>query len=170
MSHFSLKSLSFYGIAITSVVVLFQAVSAYGNANLKAPPPIGGPYRIDAQNLPGCLKSEALVLNIQQSGIYLVGSLLPGKTDAQTAIIAEEKPSLTGQLSNQNLSLEGSIPWITNCNAAGQANASQGSPSLKVQGLVNKKTLTGQISLSSIPTPAEFTAQREAQTEKLEAH
>lgn len=165
MSHFNLKTLSFYGIAITSVVVLFRVVSAYGNANLKAPPPIGGQYRIDAQNLPGCLKSDALMLNVQQSGIYLVGFLLPAKTDVRTATVAEEKPSLSGRLSNQQLSLQGAIPWISSCNNE-QADASKGSLSVKIQGVVNGETLTGQIALSSIPTAAEFTARREAPTEQ----
>jgi hypothetical protein len=106
MSHFNLKSIAFYGIAISSVVVLFRIVSTYGEANLKAPPSIGGSYQINAQNLPECLKSDALVLNIKQSGIYLNGSLLPAKTDVQTATIAEEKPSLNGRLDNQQLSLQ----------------------------------------------------------------
>ena len=91
MSHFNLKSLAFYGIAISSVVVLFKVVTAYGETNLKAPPPIGGPYRISAQNLPGCLKADTLVLNIKQSGIYLFGSLLPAKTTAQIETVAEEQ-------------------------------------------------------------------------------
>lgn len=167
MSHFNAKTLSFYGIAISSVVVLFNVVSAYGNANLKAPRFMGGGYRIDAQNLPGCLKSDTLVLDIKQSGIYLVGSLLPAKTDARTATIADEKPSLHGRLNNQQLNLEGEIPWITSCNnSAGQADASRRPLSVKIQGVVNEETLTGQIALSSTSTAAEFTSRREAQKEE----
>ena len=169
MSHFNVKTLSFYGLAIIAVVVLFNVVSAYGNANLKAPAPIGGQYRIKAQNLPGCLKSEELVLDIKQSGIYLVGSLLPAKIDVHTATIANEKPSLHGRLSNQQLSLDGRLPWITGCNhSAEPANVSKGSLSVQIQGSVNEKTLSGQITLSSIPTVAEFTAQRQAAAEKVE--
>jgi hypothetical protein len=167
MSHFNVKTLSFYGLAIIAVVVLFNVVSAYGNANLKAPAPIGGQYRINAQNLPGCLKSEDLVLDIKQSGIYLVGSLLPAKTDVRTATIANEKPSLHGRLSNQQLSLDGGLPWITGCNnSAEPANVSKGPLSVKIQGSVNNKALSGQMALSSIPTTAEFTAQRQEPTEK----
>lgn len=66
-------------MAISSVVVLFKVVTAYGETNLKAPPAIGGPYRISTQNLPGCLKANRLVLNIKQSSIYLFGSLLPNE-------------------------------------------------------------------------------------------
>jgi hypothetical protein len=37
MSHFNAKTLSFYGIAIGSVLLLFKTVSAYGETKLKAP-------------------------------------------------------------------------------------------------------------------------------------
>jgi hypothetical protein len=167
MSHFNLKSLAFYGVAIGSVVLLFRVVSVYGEANLKAPPAVGGSYRISAQNLPGCLKSDTLVLDIKQSGTYLFGSLLPGKTDAKTATMAEEKPSLTGRLSTQQLSIEGPIPWVSSCNKpVAQADGSGGTISVKIQGVINEETLDGQIALSSTPTAAEFTAQREAPVEQ----
>lgn len=55
MSHFNLKSLAFYGVAIGSVLVLFKTVTAYGESNLKAPDKIGGIYRLEAQNLPECI-------------------------------------------------------------------------------------------------------------------
>lgn len=171
MSHFSLKSLTFYGVAIGSVVVLFKVVSAYGEANLKAPPPVGGVYRISAENLPGCLKSNTLVLNIQQSGTYLFGSLLPAKTDAKTTTVAGEKPSLTGRLSDRQLNVSGSVPWVKSCNNSdGQADASGGTLSVRVQGIVTGENLSGQISLSSTPVPTEFTAQREAIVEQREKH
>ena len=163
MSHFSLKSLTFYGVAISLVVVLFKVVSAWGETNLKAPPAIGGSYKINAQKLPGCLKSDALVLDIKQSGIYLFGSLLSAKTDVQKATVAEEKPSLNGHYSNQKLSLEGSVPWITKCN---KADGSGGTLSVKIQGVVKGKTLTGQIALSSKSAAAQFTAQQEEPVEQ----
>jgi hypothetical protein len=167
MSHFNLKSLAFYGTAIAAVVILFRVVSAYGEANLKAPPPVGEHYRINAQNLPGCLKSDALLLNIKQSGIYLNGSLLPANSSTQVETIAEEKPSLSGQLSYPQLSLSGSVPWVTNCNnAGGQANGSKDTISVKIQGVVQGETIRGQITLNSVPTAAEFTAQREAPTKQ----
>lgn len=171
MSHFSLKSLTFYGVAIGSVVVLFKVVSAYGEANLKAPPPVGGTYRISAANLPGCLKSNTLVLNIQQSGTYLFGSLLPAKTDVKTATIAAEKPTLTGRLSDQHLNISGLVPWVKSCNNSdGQADALGDALKVGVQGIVNGETLSGQIRLSSTPAPTEFTAQREAIVGQQEKH
>lgn len=163
MSHFSLKSLAFYGVAISSVVILFKVVTAYGETNLKAPPAVGGSYRISAKTLPGCLKSDTLVLGIKQSGIYLFGSLLPAKTDVKTSTVAEEKPSLNGRYSNQQLNLEGPVPWITKCN---KADGSAGTISVKIQGVVKGKTLAGQIALSSTPTAVQFTAQQEEPVEQ----
>jgi hypothetical protein len=162
MSHFNLKSLAFYGIAISSVVVLFKVVTAYGETNLKASLPMGGSYPIDAENLPGCLKSDSLVLNIKQSGTYLFASLLPANISAQAITAAVQKPSLSGRLSNQQLDLEGSLPQIKGCNSSPTPS------SVKIQGAVNKDILTGQITLSSISTTTEFTAKQELPEEKPE--
>ncbi|QFS47250.1 hypothetical protein GXM_04740 [Nostoc sphaeroides CCNUC1] len=53
MNHFNLKSLIFYGVAISSVLVLFKTVTVYGENNLKAPPAINGRYRLTlSENLP----------------------------------------------------------------------------------------------------------------------
>jgi hypothetical protein len=159
MNHFNLKSLGFYGVAIGSVVILFNVVSAYGESKLKAPPAIGGSYRLNAQNLPGCLKADNLVLSIQQSGIYLFASLLPGDTNAKLVAIAEERPSLTGKLSNQKVSLSGTVPALPNCGEA-----------IKIQGTIEEKTLTGQMALGSIPDAAAFTAQRQQPATPTQTH
>lgn len=165
MSHFNLKSLAFYGIAIGSVVILFSVVTAYGKTNLKAPPAISGRYRLDAQNLPGCLKAEALVLTVDQSGEYLHGSLLAADTVEKTAI--QKKHPLEGELHNQQLSLVGPVPGITNCNQSLNSGIdSERSSSVKIQGRFEGKTLLGQITLNSIPESAEFTAQQEPAQEK----
>lgn len=162
MSHFNLKSLTFYGVAISSVVILFKVVTAYGEANLKAPLAIGGSYRINAQTLPGCLKSDALVLTIKQSGIYLNGSLLPAKSNPQLEKIAEEKPSLTGQLNYPQLNLSGSIPLVSSCNRSSNPDWVQ------IRGVVNGETLVGQIALNSTPMAVEFTAEHEKLVEQQE--
>lgn len=162
MSHFNLKSLAFYGIAITSVVVLFKVVTAYGETNLKAPLLMDGSYRLSGENLPGCLKSDSLVLNIKQSGTYLFGTLLPANANAQAVTSAAQKPSLSGRFNNQQLTLDGALPHLKSC------NSSQVSSRVKIQGNVEKDLLKGQISLSSIPTAAEFTATKEPPVEKSE--
>jgi hypothetical protein len=158
MSHFNLKSLIFYGVAIGSVVVLFKVVTAYGESSLKASPPIDGPYRIDAKNLPGCLQAEALVLEIQQSGIYLNGSLLPSNKAVHSQTTVKTKPSLTGKFSEQKLSMSGAVPQLKSCH----------NQSLSLQGIVDGNTLKGQINLSSIPNAVNFTAQKEATAQQIE--
>jgi hypothetical protein len=76
MSHFNAKTLSFYGIAISSVLILFKTVSAYGETKLNAPPHIDGNYQfLQTENLPNCLQDRQLTLNIEQSGVYLFGDL-----------------------------------------------------------------------------------------------
>ncbi len=158
MSHFNLKSLLFYGVAIGSVVLLFKGVTAWGETSLKAAPPIHGRYRIDAKNLPGCLKAESLVLEIQQSGIYLNGSLLPSNKTKTPEKIVTEKPSLTGKFSQQKLSMSGAVSHLTSCQ----------NQFLTIQGIVDGNTFKGQINLSSIPKAVNFTAQKEATAQQIE--
>ncbi|MFB2838661.1 hypothetical protein [Floridanema evergladense] len=154
MSYLSVKSLAFYGLAIGLVVLLFKGVTTYGTT-IKAPPAIDGSYRITTQNLPGCLNAEKLLLIIQQSGVYLNGSLVSMKTEEELARSIEEKPSLTGKWNNQNktqpLSLIGSLNKIKECQ----------NQSISIRGVVNGKTLKGQIKLETIPQIVGFTAVKE---------
>ena len=159
MSHFNLKSLIFYGVAIGSVVLLFKVVTAYGESNLKASPSIGGRYPIKAKNLPGCLQAEALVLEIQQSGIYLNGSLLPSKNHVDSDKVVRQKPSLTGKLNQQKLSMSGAISQLKSCH----------NQSISLQGIVEGNTLKGKIKLSSIPKVVDFIAQKEAAAQQTES-
>jgi len=156
MHHFSLKSLSFYAIAIGSVLILFNVVSAYGEAKIKAPPAIGGRYRINAENLPKCLQSQALQLDIQQSGIYLYASLEANESNPVEEM-TEEKPSLTGLWQQQQVNLSGLAPYLTGCNQSEVSNI----PVVNLQGRVEGKELIGKMRLNSLPQEFEFTAQRE---------
>ncbi|MBD2073452.1 hypothetical protein H6F86_06040 [Phormidium sp. FACHB-592] len=158
-NHFNLKSLTFYAVAITSVVTLFSVVTAYGEANLKAAQKIDGRYQIPAQDLPGCLKSDQLVLLVQQSGIYLTGSLLAADTIETLGKRATERPSMTGNWENQRLTLQGEASYLPKC---------QGT--VKVQGTIAEQTLTGTLSLSSAPGDIPFTAQYEASQPKAAEH
>ncbi len=93
------------------------------------------------------------------------GSLSPVDTVEKKAI--QKKHPLEGELLNQQLSLAGSVPEITSCNQSiNPAVASERSSSVKIQGRFEGKTLLGQITLNSIPEPAEFTAQQEPHEEK----
>ncbi|MCC5631116.1 hypothetical protein LC613_25260 [Nostoc sphaeroides CHAB 2801] len=113
MNHFNLKSLIFYGVAISSVLVLFKTVTVYGENNLKAPPAINGRYRLTlSENLPNWEKSDTLKLNIQQSGIYLNASVLRANPNADT----DEKHSLAGIFRNQQLNLSGKVGKSILCN------------------------------------------------------
>lgn len=166
MSHFNFKSLAFYGGAISFVLVLFKVVTAYGESSLKAPAPIDGRYRLFYTQLK-CSKSNAPILAIQQSGIYLNGSLLPASTDVQQLTNAEHKPSLIGKMSNNQISLAGRVPSSVLCNNTLEAQTSDrlqnNSPSsVKIQSQVQGETLAGKMSVSGIPEVIGFTAQKEA--------
>jgi hypothetical protein len=174
-SHFNLKSLTFYGVAISLVLILFNVVTIYGETQLQAPVPIDGRYRLSyTQNLPNCLKSDALVLDIEQSGIYLNGSLLPARTDTQRVRAGEKQASLSGQFSNQQLSLAGTVPSLTLCNKPvsqpeTSARPQENSPiSVRIQSRVEGKNLEGKMALSGIPEAIGFTAQRETPVQPSE--
>ncbi|MEG5190191.1 hypothetical protein [Microcoleus sp. ARI1-A4] len=159
MNHLRLKSLAFYGITIGLVALLFKVVSAYGETNLKAAPAIAGNYRFDAKSLPECLKSDSLVLTIEQSGVYLSGNLRSGSSEADREKIAEEPPSLHGKWETQGLSLSGAVPNLTGCS---DSTATGQNSSVKMRGIVEGESLKGKISLTDKAVATDFTAQKEA--------
>ena len=154
MTHFTPKSLIFYAVAIGSVVLLFNRVTAYGNRNLQASQNIEGNYLIKAENLPQCLKSDDLALKLQQSGVYLVGSLTNNLRKA--AASAEERPTLTGEWRGGQLSLKGPLK-----------NEACPDTQVAIAGSITQKALNGQLKINAEP-PVKFTAQRqpEAQTKE----
>jgi hypothetical protein len=158
MNHLSLKSLAFYGIAIGSVSLLFKVVTAYGETNLKAPPAIAGNYRFDPKSLPECLKSDVLVLTIEQSGVYLSGNLRSGG-ESNTKTTAREKPLLTGKWENQGLNLSGTVPNLAGCSIE---KTGGGKSFVKLRGIVDGDSLSGKISLTDRAAAADFTAKRQA--------
>ncbi len=158
MSHFNIKSLAFYGIAIGSVAVLFKVVTVYGETNLKAAPPIAGSYRFDPRNLPKCLKSDVLVLTIEQSGVYLSGNLRSGSSVSDPKTTTEEKPFLAGKWENQGLNLSGLVPNLAGC--AGEKRV-DGKSFVKLRGIVKGESLTGKISLTANSAATDVTAQKE---------
>lgn len=158
MNHFNLKSLTFYGIAIGSVLLLFKTVSAYGESKLKAPPSINNHYRIALQEaIPNCDKPEKLILNLQQSGIYLNASFL-------TVNNADESPKsdtshnyLSGIFSNQELNLSGKLDRSMLCKMTNSKNDYVHSVKMQMQ-LVNQGNFIGQLSLSGSTRFFKFTA------------
>jgi hypothetical protein len=128
MHKSNLHSLAFYGIAIGSVLVLFKAVSVYGENNLKAPKTISGRYNLTlVDKLPDCQKPNSLVLNIQQSGIFLNGSLSTATTK-EISTAKENHSSLNGKFSNQKFLLSGKISKTDLCQLK-EAQTSTGSKS-----------------------------------------
>jgi hypothetical protein len=160
MNHFNFKSLTFYGVAISSVLILFKAVTAYGETKLQAPTKISDRYLLTlAAKLPDCQQTNSLVLNIQQSGIYLNASLLPTTANADT----EKQLPLTGILKNQQLSLSGNIDSSTLCNLP----PTQKDPthSIKIQmAITDQGDMPGKLILNSNTQTLGFIAQ--AQTSK----
>lgn len=168
MNHFNFKSLVFYGTAITSVLLLFKTVTAYGENNLKAPPVINGVYRLTlAQNLSNCEQSQPLNLNLQQSGIYFNASLLPANLNTKTSPKEQIKPSITGIIKNQELNLSGKIDSSMLCHTATPPNTPDHLVTIQMK-IADRGNLTGQLTLSSIPQPWQFTAL--AQPTEPESH
>jgi hypothetical protein len=148
MNHFNFKSLAFYGIAIGSVLLLFKTVSAYGETNLKAPPAINNHYRLVlVENIPNCEKPEKLILNIQQSGIYLNASFLPVNTNSESPNNSANNDSLSGIFSNQQLSLSGKVTRSMLCNIPASQNSPVHLVRMQMQ-LVKPGNLIGQFALS----------------------
>jgi len=158
-NHFNLKSLAFYGAAIAFVVVLFSVTTSYGEAHVKAPRDIDGHYPIDGDDLPGCLKSNHLVLDIKQSGVYLTGALIEADTSEKATKAIEQHPPLTGKWDSQQLSLAGSLTHLRGCEGT-----------ITINGAINQDNrLEGAISLNSAETK-NFTAQREKPKPAAQGH
>ncbi|MGJ5628649.1 hypothetical protein [Nostoc sp. CALU 1950] len=151
------------------MLLLFKTVSVYGEKNLKAPPPVNGRYRLTlAENLPNCEKSDTLTLNIQQSGIYLNASVLPASANADT----DEKHSLAGIFRNQQLNLSGKVGRSILCDIPRPQNDPLNSVTIQMQ-LVEKGSMTGQLSINGIPPTLTFTAmpqKAEEKSHKLNSH
>ncbi len=148
--HFNLRSLIFYASAIGSVVMLFTVTTAYGEKNLQAPRAIDGRYPLALKSLSDCLQTKPVTLFLQQSGVFLTGSLLPADAADSVIRIARERPPLSGQWRNDQLTLTGNLDRAWNCPAT-----------VKIAGTVTAATLQGTLTLSAMPTPIPFTGDRE---------
>lgn len=161
-SHFSPKSLAFYGGAIVFVATLFYFVTAYGEANLKPPNRIEGRYQLSTQNPPDCLQPNHLLL-IQQSGVFLTGSLLPVEADKNMLTRATERPALSGRWDSQNLTLQGNVegcPAPISLQSTVQGNVQKGR--------IDQATLNGTLSFATAAQPVSFIAKQEPPEEKPE--
>lgn len=150
MSHFNVKSLAFYGIAIGSVAVLFNAVTAYGETNLTAPPPLSGRYRLQAENLPNCVQKQPNILLLEQSGVYLHAFLLSEQENLSPEALAEEKPTLSGKWQGKKLQLSGTAPLIGSCDA------------VTIEATLEGDNLSGQLRFGSSADAIALKAEKEA--------
>lgn len=158
MNHSNFKSLAFYGIAIVSVLLLFKTVSTYGETYLKAPTAIKSRYRLVwAEDLANCKKSQDLILNIQQSGIYLNAYFLPVDTNYEITRNYQTNDSLTGILRNKKLILSGKVDRGIFCNIASNHNLNLNSATLQMQ-LVKPGNFIGKLTVNSSQRSFKVTA------------
>ncbi|MGI0490022.1 hypothetical protein ACN4EK_31825 [Pantanalinema rosaneae CENA516] len=151
--HLNRRSLTFYSCAVGIVIGLFSVISAYGEANLHAPTYVGGRYPITAPTLPECWQNQSLVLFVQQSGVFLTGSLIALDASEKGTRSVAEHPSLTGRWNNQTLTLRGTAT-LPNCSLP-----------LRIQGKFEGKTLQGVVQLNSTSGEFPFTATRDVPQE-----
>ncbi len=156
-SHFNPKSLTFYAIAIGSVLLLFNVVTAYGESNLKAPKTIGGRYQLALTNgLPVCPQAAPLMLQLDQSGTYINAAIL--KKAGQNSMSAEEKLTLTGLFKEPQLSLAGNVDKSVLCGFTQES----GERAIAINSKVNGDKLVGEIAINGEATTTPFTAEKAA--------
>ncbi|MBD2436695.1 hypothetical protein [Nostoc sp. FACHB-110] len=169
MNNLNLKSLTFYGVTIGAVLLLFKIVTAYGESKLQAPPVVNGNYQLKlSQNLPTCQNLPPLVLNIQQSGIYLNAALFPENANAET----KKQLSLTGILKNQQLNLSGTVAPEILCQQPNSQISKNPSVIMQMQ-LTDPGKITGQLTLNKTSQNLRFIAiqqQIPEQSQKLNSH
>ncbi len=147
-SKFRFKSLAFYGGSIVFVLLLFKTVTYYGENHLHAPPALISQYRLNSDQKLNC-EQPPLMLNIQQSGIYVNGSLSVAMTETPKI---PGKPTLSGILTNRQLSLSGKVAKNVFCPSASANQEVTIQSQLPESGNLQGLTIIGT------PTPLRFTA------------
>jgi hypothetical protein len=165
MPKFKFKTLAFYTTVISSVLLLFKIVTAYGESNLKAPIAISGRYRLtDLENLPNCQKPDTLMLDIQQSGMFLNGSLLSTSNTKEISLESENNLSLIGKLNNQQLTLSGKVRKAIICSnpepqTSVKTQSQTDNSNLSIQATLNPQGgFVGQITTSNLSKSIKFSA------------
>lgn len=169
-------NLVFYTVTLLTVLGLFQITTAYGEANLKAPPNLNGRYLTDAA-APGCPTNSRLALTIQQSGRYLNAALELDKASDAARISAPKTLGLRGSW-RQQIYLAGSAPDLAACQqptdltleASFQPESApaQAAPDGAVPAHSLKPSLTGQIQLNGQTWP--FTAHQQPPADPQSSH
>jgi hypothetical protein len=103
MNNSPLKSLTFYGMTIAFVLILFKVVTLYGETRLQASPPVAGTYRLKASESSPCLPQTSQ-LTIEQSGIYLLATLISnGVSIPMEGRFQGDRFQLSGRSESQNI-------------------------------------------------------------------
>ncbi|WP_315788634.1 hypothetical protein [Fischerella sp. JS2] len=159
MKHFNFKSLSFYGVMICSVLLLFKIVTNYGENKLNAPLPLKKSYRlIFGEKLPDCNQPDKIILNINQSGVYLNGFLVPTNINSQQTSIEEQHPTLSGKYKNKNITLSGQVPNSVLC-SNGNSENQKGYKTVNLQMQAEKQdNLSGQMTVIGMNKLIKFSA------------
>jgi hypothetical protein len=143
----------FYTVTIAAVIVLFNVVTTYGETQLKAPQFVAGNYRLNIKESPQCLGSGNINLNIEQSGIYLFGSLS----------INEQQVVLDGKIDGDRISLSGQADRIAQCQP--QDNSSN---DIAIEGQAQERTFSGKINWNFAPQELNFTGTLEKSLDRSE--
>jgi hypothetical protein len=152
-------NLIFYTATLLTVLGLFQLTTAYGEANLEAPPNLNGRYLTDAA-APGCPPDSRLALTIQQSGRYLNAALELVNPNQQATAPSPKALSLQGHW-RQQIQLTGAAPALATCQQPTDlALQAMFQPASSPTNSLTPAHLTGQIQLNGQNWP--FTAQQQA--------
>ncbi|MCU0524242.1 MAG: hypothetical protein MUF72_05405 [Elainella sp. Prado103] len=115
------RFMAFYGGTLAIVIILFRAVTAYGEANLTLPPTLN-PVYLSTGSPPGCSNQSRLRLNIQQSGIYLNGALSvqPESDPTSNPALRTERMTLIGRWQIDRWQID---RWQNEINLTGRTTA-----------------------------------------------
>ncbi len=159
MRPIQLRFLLFYGVTLLVVLLLFRWTTAYGEANLKAPPNVNGRYLTTEPPL-GCPANSRLAMTIQQSGIYLNGALALVDATSDPQAPQPQTLTFTGHWQSQ-MSLTGKTQALASCGLDNSKTQATWQATIVPQpDGAAASSAVGQLSMDGM-LPWKFTAQRQ---------
>ena len=159
----NVRHILFYIVATASVVTLFNLVTAYALANLKAPLRISGVYEIEAKSFSPCLKEDSVLLKIQQSGLYLNALIVP--ISQEKRLSSDETFPLIGHFDAANMTIKGNLSELKGCPSAD----AQGQVIIKATAIKGQK-IDGVITSGSLTVPFTAVARVEQKSDSKKPH
>lgn len=145
------KFFIFYLVSFLGAIILFNAITIYGENKLQAAPKIGGNYNLNTTLY--CLQEKKFLLTLEQSGLYLFADL----------VLQEEQIHIlmSGTLNNETISL--STNETTKINALlAQCSVSVATIKLlALQGTVENNNISGKIKMNEKEPGINFTAKKQ---------